>query len=85
MLVVITFSIWMIWRMSNYARFQDKIDVSRTILVIKDLTFLVGNPSKTSMKNNMLDFYVINFFGINIRTSKVLCPLPVRREFPSPG
>jgi len=28
-LAVITFSIWMIWRMRNYARFQDKIDVSR--------------------------------------------------------
>jgi len=32
----ITFSIWMIWRMWNYIRFQDKIEVSRTILVIKD-------------------------------------------------
>jgi len=33
-LVVITFSIWMIWRMRNYARFQDKIDVSMAILKI---------------------------------------------------
>jgi len=41
-LVVITFSIWMIWRIKNYARFQDKIEVSRVILVIKDLTCLVG-------------------------------------------
>jgi len=45
-LAVITFSIWMIWRMRNYARFQDKIEVSMTILVIKDLTCLVGNSSK---------------------------------------
>jgi len=36
-LVVITFSIWMIWRMRNYARFKDKIDVSRAISIIKDL------------------------------------------------
>jgi len=39
---VITFSIWMIWHMWNYARFKDKIDVSRAISVIKDLTCLVG-------------------------------------------
>jgi len=75
----------MIWRMSNYARFQNKIDVSRTILVIKDLTFLVGNSSKTSMKNDMLDLNVIKIFGINTRTGKVFHPLPVRWEFPSPG
>jgi len=75
---VITFSIWMIWRMRNYARFQDKIDVYRTISVIKDLTCLVENSSKASMKNDMLDFNVIKFFSINTRTGKVLCPLPVR-------
>ena len=28
---------------------------------------------------------MIKFFGINTRTSKVLCPLPVRWEFPSSG
>ena len=37
------------------------------------------------MKNDMLDFNVIKFFGINTRSSKVCCPLPVRWEFPSPG
>ena len=37
------------------------------------------------MKNDMLDFSVIKFFGINTRTSKVLRPLPVRWEFPSRG
>jgi len=77
-LVVITFSIWMIWCTRNYARFQDKIDVFRAISVIKDLTCLVGNSSKASMKNNMLDFNVIKFFGINTRTDKVLRPLPLR-------
>jgi len=81
---VIVFSIWMIWRMRNYARFQDKIDVSMTIFVIKDLTCLVGNSSKASMKNHMLDFNVIRFFGINTRTGKVFRPLLVRWEFPSP-
>jgi len=69
--------------MKNYARFQDKIDVSRAISVIKDLTCLVGNSSKASM--NMLDFNVIKLFGINICTGKVICPLPVIWEFPSPG
>jgi len=68
----------MIWCMRNYDRFQNKIDVSRTISVIKDLTCLMGNSSKASMKNDMLDSNVIKFFGINTRTSKVLRPLPVR-------
>ena len=70
--------------MRNYARFQDKIEVSRTISVIKDLTRIVGNLSKALMKNDILDFNVIKFFGINTRTGKVLRPLPIW-EFPSPG
>jgi len=37
---VITFSIWMIWCMKNYARFHDKIEVFKAIFVIKDLTCL---------------------------------------------
>ena len=82
---MITFSIWMIWRMRNYARFQDKIDVYRTISVIKDLTCLVENSSKASMKNDMLDFNVIMFFSINTRTGKVLRPFLIKWEFPSPG
>ena len=45
----------------------------------------MGNSSKASMNNDMLDSNVINFFVINTRTSKFLCPLPVRQEFPSPG
>ena len=71
--------------MKNYAIFQDKIDVSRSILVIKDLTCLVGNSFKASMNNDMLDFNVIKFFGINTCGDKVLRLLPVRWEFPSPG
>jgi len=71
--------------MRNYARFQDKIEVSRAISVIKDLTCLVGKSSKASMKNEMMNYSVIKFFGINTRTGKVLRPLPVRWEFPSPG
>ena len=70
--------------MRNYAHFHDKIEVSRAILVIKDLTCLVGSSSKASMKNDMFDFNVLKFFGINTRTSKVLRPLLVRWEFPSP-
>ena len=42
----------------------------------------MGNSSKASMKNDMLDFNVIKFFGINTRTGKVLHPLPVRWKFP---
>jgi len=56
----------------NYARFQDKIDVSRAISVIKDLACLVENSSKASMNNDMLDLNVIKFFGMNTRTGKVL-------------
>jgi len=84
-LVAINFSVWMISRMRNYARFQDKIEVSRAILVVKDLICLVGNSSKASMKNDMLNFNVIKFFGINTRSGKVLRPLLVRWEFPSLG
>jgi len=69
--------------MRNYARFQDKIDAFRAISVIKDLTCLMGNSSKSLMKNEMLDFNMIKFFGINTRTGKVLHPLSVRWEFPS--
>ena len=75
-LAVITFSIWMIWRMRNYARFQVKIDFSRAISVIKDLNCLVGNLSKSSMRNDMFDFNVLKFFDINTHDGKVLHPLP---------
>ena len=85
MLAVITFTIWMIWRMRNYVRFQDKIDFSRAISIIKDLIFLLGNSSKVLMKNDRLNFNIINFLGINTRTGKVFRPLPVRWQFPSPG
>jgi len=61
------------------------IDISRAIPVIKDLTCLVGNSSKASMKDDMLDINVIKFFCINTCTGKILRPLPVRWEFPSPG
>jgi len=63
--------------MKNYARFQDRIEVSGIISVIKDLTCLVGNSSKASMKNDMLDFNMIKFFGINIHNAKVLLPFPI--------
>ena len=75
----------MIWRMRNYARFQDKIEVSKVISVIKYLICLVRNSFKASMKNDMLDFNVIKFFGIKTRSGKVLRPLSVRWEFPSSG
>ena len=56
----------------------------KVISVIKYLTCLIENSSKAFMKNDMLDFNVIKFFGIKTRSSKVFCPLPVRWEFPSP-
>jgi len=70
--------------MRNYACFRDKIEVSRAISIIKNLTHLVGDFSKASMKNDMLDFNVIKFFGINTRTGKVLRHLPVRCQFLKP-
>ena len=45
----------------------------------------MGKSSKASMKNDMMDFNVIKFFGMNTHTGKVLCPLLVRWEFPSPS
>jgi len=73
-LVVKTFSFWMIWRMGNYVRFQVKIDVSRAISVIKDLTCLVGNLSKSSMQNDILISICLSFFVL-IFIGKVLSPL----------
>jgi len=57
--------------MRNYDRFYNKIEVSMVILVIKDLICLVGDSSKTLMKNDMFDFNVLKCFGINTRTDKV--------------
>jgi len=71
--------------MRNYACFQDKIEDYRAILVIKNLTRLVEKSSKTSMKNDTLNFNVIKFFGINTRIDKVLRLFPIIWEFPSPG
>jgi len=71
--------------MRNYARFQDKIKVSRAISVIKELTCLVINLFKASMKNDLLDFNVNKFFGINTRSGKILRPPLVRWKFPSLG
>jgi len=53
-------------------------EVSKAISIIKNLTYLVGNSSKASMKNDMLDFNVIRFFGIDTCSGKVLRPFPVR-------
>ena len=84
-LAVITFSIWMILYMRNYARFQVKIDFCRAIYPIKEFTCLVGNLFKSSMRNDMFDFNVLKFFDINTYCGKFLHPLLVRWEFPSSG
>jgi len=84
-LIKLVVKFFSIWRMRNYARLQDKIEVSRAISIIKDLTCVVRNLSKASMKNDMLDFKVIKFFCINTRSGKVLRHLPARWDFPSPG
>ena len=77
-IIVITFSIWIIWCMRNYARFQVKTDLSRAISTIKDFICLVGNSSRSSMRNDMFDFNMLKFFDINTCSGKVLHPLPVR-------
>jgi len=69
----------------NYARFQVKIDIFRVISIIKDLTCLVGNSSENFMRNNMFDFNVLKFFGINTCRGKVLSPFRVQLEFSSPS
>ena len=40
------------------------------------------NSSEASMKNDMLDFNVVKFFGINTHSGKVLRSLTIRLEFP---
>ena len=71
--------------MRNYVSFQIKIDFSRAIYTIKDFTYLVGNSSKTSMRNDMFDFNVLKFFNTDTCSEKVLHSLLVRWKFPSPG
>ena len=71
--------------MRNYVLFHIKIDVSTVILVIKDLTCLVSNSSKSSMRNYIFDFNVLKNFGINTRSGKVLSPLHVQWKIPSSG
>jgi len=38
----------------------------------------VEKSSKASMKNDMLDFNVIKYVGINNHSGKVFRPLPIR-------
>ena len=64
--------------MRNYARFQVKINFSRTIYTIKDFTCLLSNLSESYMTNDMFNFNLLKFFYINIHSEKVLHPLPVR-------
>jgi len=77
-LVVITFSIWMIWRMRNYARFQVKIVFSRAIYTIKDFNCLVGNLFRSFVRNDMFDFNVLMFFNIILIVTKFFYHFPVR-------
>jgi len=52
-----------------------KIDIHKAFDI---LSYCLVRNLSTSMKNDILDFNVIKFFGINTRSSKVLCHLPVR-------
>ena len=61
--LVITFSALMKWHKRSYNRFHVKIDISRPISTIKDFAYIVGNSSKSSMWNHMLDFNVLKFFS----------------------
>jgi len=67
--------------MRNYARFQVKIDLSRAISTIKNFTCLVGNSSKSSMRNDMLNFNVLKFFDIDTRSDKVFHPFLLDGSF----
>ena len=56
--------------MRNYARFQVKIDLFKAISTIKDCICLVGNLSKSFMRNDMFDFKVLKLFDINTLSDK---------------
>jgi len=54
------------------------MSVYRTISIIKDLTYLVSNLSKSCIQNDMFDFNVLKFFYINTLSGQILSPLSVR-------
>jgi len=50
-LTTITYSIWMIWRMRNHARFQENISICLDIQIVKGLIKMMANSSRKHMHN----------------------------------
>ena len=63
-IVVVSFSVWMIWRRMNYSRFQQEINTHFSIDFIKNYIRMSCNSSNKSMYNDIFGFSILKFFGI---------------------
>jgi len=61
-LETVTYSIWMLWRMRNHARFQEKISICSAIYTVKGFITMTGNSSSKHMSNDIVDFSCLKFF-----------------------
>ena len=78
----ITYSIWMIWRVRNHAKFQENISICSAIQTIKGFIKMMGNSSRKHMRNDIVDFTYLKFFYITTRRQKEISPIQVIWEFP---
>jgi len=71
--IILVITIWMIWKMKNYTRFQQNIFIQTIKLVIR----LARNALKNTMCNDMVDFLVLKSFidvgWVKINMDNVLC------------
>ena len=80
-LATITYSIWMIWRMSNHARFQKNISICSAIHTIKGFIRMTSNASRKHMRNDIVNFSCLNFFYITMRCQKETSPIHIIWKF----
>jgi len=81
-LATITYSILMIWRMRNHARFQENISICSAIQTVKGFVRVTSNSSRKHMHNDIVDFYYLKFFDITTRLRKEISSIQVIWKFP---
>ena len=81
-LATITYSIWMIWRMRNHARFQENISICSAIQTVKGFIRVTGSSSRKHMHNDTVDFSYLKVFYIITCLRKEISPIQVIWEFP---
>jgi len=81
-LTTITYSISMIWRMRNHARFQENISIYSTIQTVKGSIKMASNSSRKHMRNDIVDFSYLKVLYITTHCRKEISPIRVIWEFP---